>query len=227
MKQAPGIYRIDGPGRFYVGSAKSVSRRWIEHKRDLRRGDHANPHLQAAWNKHGEAAFSFTVLEWVDDAALLLKREQHWLGALKAVEEGYNLLPTAGSSYGVKRTEETKARMSEAHKGRKHGPMSAEQRRLYSELYVGRSLSEETRQRMSEARRGRIFSAETREKIAAAHRGKRVSDATREKLAAANRGKRASAETRAKMSAAAKGRVLSDEHRAKLSAAAKSRYQKV
>ena len=52
--------------------------------------------MQAAWTAHGETAFSFEVLERVDDEALtpqgvldwLKVRQQHWLetlGAKKAV----------------------------------------------------------------------------------------------------------------------------------------------
>ena len=48
--------------------------------------------MQAAWNAHGEPAFSFEPLERIDDEALtplgradLIKaRERHWLAALGA-----------------------------------------------------------------------------------------------------------------------------------------------
>ena len=197
-----GIYRIDGPnGRFYVGSAKRISRRWIEHKRDLRKGNHVNPKLQAAWNYHGEQAFSISVLEYVERLEDLIKREQFWIDKLNSVDAGYNVLPTAGSNLGMKMSDETKRKMSEVHSGRKHGPMSEEQKAHYSRLYSGRKLSEETKAKMSASRTGRKFSEETRAKISESNKGKRPSEETKAKLAAANRGKKHSPETRAKMSA--------------------------
>ena len=59
-------------------------------------GHHLNRPMQAAWAAHGEAGFSFEVLERIEDEALtpqgvldhLKTRERHWLatlGAKKAV----------------------------------------------------------------------------------------------------------------------------------------------
>jgi group I intron endonuclease len=216
-----GIYRIDGPrGKFYVGSALHIPRRWIEHKRDLRRGDHANAKLQAAWNKYGESCFVLSIIEVVASKEMLIAREQHWLDATQAASRGYNLTPTAGSLLGKKHTEETRRKMSEAHKGRKHGPMSEEQKAHYSELYRGKKLSEETRARMSAAKTGRVFSDETRQRISDAHRGRSLSEATKQKLRLANLGKKASEETRAKMRAAQANRPpISEETRRRLIAA--------
>lgn len=198
-----GIYRIDGPsGKFYVGSAQSISRRWIEHKRDLRKGDHANPKLQCAWNCHGESAFRISVLEVVADLSKLLEREQHWLDALDAVGAGYNVMVTAGSRYGMKASEETKKRMSDAHKGRKHGPMSEEQKAYYSQLYKGRKLSEETRRKMGEARRGKPRPESVKEALRKANTGRKLSDETKRKIAEARSGSKASEETKARMRAA-------------------------
>lgn len=213
LSNKSGIYRIDGPkGRFYVGSAKGLSRRWIEHKRDLRRGTHGNPRLQRAWSKYGEESFEFSVLEYVEDVTQLLAREQHWIDTLDAVKKGYNVLPTAGSNLGMTHSEETKRKMSAAHKGRKHGPMSEEQKRYYSELYKGKKLSEETRKKMSESRRGRKFSEETRAKISAAHKGKPKSEEHKENLAAAKRGKKLPEETKAKIAEASRRRVALGIH---------------
>ena len=234
-----GIYRIDGPkGKFYVGSATRINRRWIEHKRDLRRGDHANPKLQAAWNHHGEQAFSITVVEAVPDLMMLIEREQFWIDTLDAVNAGYNVLPTAGSFLGRKASDETKRKMREAHLGRKHGPMSEEQKAHYSRLYSGRKLSEETRAKMSASRMGGKRSDESRAKMSASAKGRPKSEEHKAKLAAANIGKKQSAETIAKRAvslkatAAAKkaagiplGRPLSDEHKRKLSLAGRGRKQ--
>ncbi len=204
-----GIYRIDGPNRrFYIGSTKDLGRRKSRHWRMLRRGDHSNVHLQRAWNRYGEDAFSFAVLETVADTDRLLEREQFWLDLLRATLFGYNIAAVAGApTKGLKASEETRAKMSASAKGKKHGPMSEEQKAHYSALYKGRKLSEETRQRMSASRTGRKFSEETRAKIAAVHAGKPKSEAHKAALAAANVGKQASEETKAKMSATHRRRV--------------------
>lgn len=48
-----GIYEIVNTinGKRYVGSAVSLKRRWVDHRRDLRAGKHHSRHLQNAWAK--------------------------------------------------------------------------------------------------------------------------------------------------------------------------------
>lgn len=60
-----GIYEIlHAPsGRAYIGSSDNVSRRLRAHRALLRRGDHDNVHLQRAWDRDGEAAFQFRLVE--------------------------------------------------------------------------------------------------------------------------------------------------------------------
>lgn len=48
--------------KFYAGSTNDPARRWSEHKKKLKRGNHPTPYLQASWNKHGGDNFSFTVV---------------------------------------------------------------------------------------------------------------------------------------------------------------------
>jgi hypothetical protein len=47
----------------YVGQTSRGNLRWNEHKSDLRRGINKNSHLQKAWDKWGEDAFCFEVVE--------------------------------------------------------------------------------------------------------------------------------------------------------------------
>ncbi len=95
-----GIYKITNTanGKFYVGSSKDTDSRWVGHKRCLRGGYHCNIILQRSWNKYGEAAFDFAVLEEVNDVGQLLIREQHYLDTLqpalnigKSAEGGDNI----------------------------------------------------------------------------------------------------------------------------------------
>lgn len=124
-----GIYCITNSisGRVYVGSARDTKQRWGAHRYKLARGTHHSPAFQRSWNKHGAAAFTFEILEIVEDRSLLFEREQCWMDMLKSwcPRTGFNVSPTAGSPRGVKRSKELRERMSVARKGRKMRPAAA------------------------------------------------------------------------------------------------------
>ena len=187
-------------GKQYVGSTARWKRRRAEHLGSLRSGRHCNKHLQAAWAKHGEAEFSFVVLEVVPDAEDLLRREQHWMDHLRAVEDGYNLCVEAGSRRGVPHSQEHRARISEAKQGHRH---SDETKAHIRAARAAQTMRPEAMAKTHAANRGKPRSADTRAKIAASHAGKKLSEATKAKLVAANLGRKDSPETRARKSAAA------------------------
>ena len=114
--------------RVYVGSTVSFQARQHEHLYKLRRGRHHSAPLQNAWNKHGEAAFFFEVLEVVSDVAGLVTSEQAWIDRLQAADraKGFNVCPVAGSPRGFRHSPETLAKRSAAFKGKKRPPRSAE-----------------------------------------------------------------------------------------------------
>lgn len=97
---ASGIYQIRciPTDKIYIGSTVNLRSRWGQHQRSLRQGKHANSHLQNAWDRYGEAAFEFSVLEYVDRAALL-DAEQKWLDESRCADKsiGFNLSTIAGS----------------------------------------------------------------------------------------------------------------------------------
>lgn len=170
ISSASGIYAITnvGNGKVYVGSTTNFKRRWAWHKRYLRGGYHDNLHLQAAWNKYGEATFEFGILEYLDNPEELHLAEQFWMDVYR--EEGselYNFgLAARNPMLGRKHTEETRRKLSEAHKGHRH---SAETRRKISKAGKGRKHTEEARRKMSDANRGRRLTEETRRKIGEAN----------------------------------------------------------
>lgn len=145
------IARIDG-GRGYIGSAVNAARRWAVHRCRLNKGSHHSPQLQAAWNKHGPSAFEFAILEPVADKARLIEREQVWLDRFLPY---YNTRRVAGSTVGHTLSAEARARISRAHKGRKHGPPSAETRAKISAAITGRKLSPEHRAKLAAAKLGK------------------------------------------------------------------------
>lgn len=104
-----GIYSIlhVESGKVYIGSSVCIGCRWRYHKWDLNRNTHCNDYLQKAWNKYGEEAFSFSILEecTID---LLNEREQYWIDTTQCANDqyGFNLAPMAQSQRGIKRSEE-------------------------------------------------------------------------------------------------------------------------
>ena len=118
--KAPGIYQIRNllNGKIYVGSSVNLNTRRIRHFRDLRGGFHFNSHLQRAFNKYGPDAFVFEVIEYCESSKLI-EREQFWIDYKKTSHTLYNSSPTAGNQLGIKRTDETKKKMSAAQKGHK------------------------------------------------------------------------------------------------------------
>ncbi len=49
----------------YVGYSEILRKRWAKHRNTLRNGTHKNTYLQSSWNKYGESAFVFSVLEYL------------------------------------------------------------------------------------------------------------------------------------------------------------------
>jgi group I intron endonuclease len=149
-------------GKKYVGSAIDLSKRLEDYYKlsyisDKSKG---NSYIYNAIISHGYSAFSLTILEYIDisnvsiDEAreLILLREQHYLDSF-APE--YNIQLIAGSPLGVKRSEETIAKMKAIRLGA-NNPMH------------GKNHSVETRAKISESLFGKVHSAETKSKISIA-----------------------------------------------------------
>ena len=113
---------------------------------------HCNKHLQRAYNKHGKSKFLFFVLERCKSETCV-EREQYWIDKLKAANPdcGYNLCPTAGSSLGIKRTEETKQKLSRLMQGKSPHPNMLTAAARANEIQ-GRKFSEEHKRRIAQSR---------------------------------------------------------------------------
>jgi group I intron endonuclease len=142
------IYQITNMvnGKYYIGSAESFERRMWQHKNDLKRGAHKNPHLQASWNKHGADAFVFEVLEVVPEGATTFGHENTYLHVHVGKAECYNVNTDAiGMRTGIAHSEESKAKTSANRTGKAAG----------SEHYrFGQTVSEEVRKKIGDTQRG-------------------------------------------------------------------------
>jgi hypothetical protein len=67
-KRPMGIYRITSMQRdiAYIGVGIDLAARINRHKAELRFGTHRNRELQTLWNRVGENAFTFEVLDLLD-----------------------------------------------------------------------------------------------------------------------------------------------------------------
>lgn len=119
------IYRRMAPnGKIYIGQTINERRRQHEwfYKRNYSGG--SNPHLEAARKKYGPDSFSYTVLERFtgtgnEVAERLNEREIYWIAYYKSNDRrnGYNLTVGGGGCSGYRHTQESRNRISAAHRG--------------------------------------------------------------------------------------------------------------
>jgi group I intron endonuclease len=119
------IYKIINTtnGKFYVGSTTNTRERFRTHRNKLRGNKHHCPHLQAAWNKYGENAFLFRVVEDIPQDQSLQEAEDRWLIGWVGNPQCYNAGLRSGAPwrgvktedhpcYGREKSDEEKARIS-------------------------------------------------------------------------------------------------------------------
>lgn len=115
-----GVYMIKNNinGKIYIGCSVDINRRFNSHKNKLLKGKHPNLHLQQSWNKYGQSAFIFEIIEECDDS-VLYEREHYYATYYNALDNkiGYNKLPTAKNKRPTYLTEEIKQKISESKKG--------------------------------------------------------------------------------------------------------------
>lgn len=159
-----GIYKIINVvnNKFYVGSAVNLRKRKSRHFSELRTGKHKNRHLLAAWNKYGEQAFVFVVVEEVENRALLLEAENRWLKEHVGKDYCYNIgtdatAPAMGLSgelsptWGYQHTPEAKEAIGTRSRGRGHTFESREKIRRH---LLGKPKPEAVRVKISAALSG-------------------------------------------------------------------------
>lgn len=187
-----GIYIIENaltPAKVYVGSALDLKARARNHMNLLSLGGHHSRKLQNAYNKHGKDIFSVRTLFYCTPEMLLFF-EQRAIDALASSTIGYNVNPVAGSNLGRKFSEETRARMSVARKG-KPCPRGAASR-------TGRHATPEHRVKISIALKGKKKAPKHCKSLSLSATGRILSEDTKKKMSASRVGKKQSQQTIAK-----------------------------
>ena len=169
MSTKAGVYKIVNTreDKVYVGSSARLRKRKYEHFKLLERGKHHNNHLQNSYNLYGKENFKWEVIEELEKTEdletlkkNLLEREQYWIDELRAHEEGYNILPIAGSTLGRITSEVTKRKLRVVNKG-------------LVPYNKGQKLSEEHKDKIRKAHKKITKSEEHANKIREANRNKK------------------------------------------------------
>ena len=114
-----GVYQIILPNdQIYIGSGVSVKGRVYSHKNQLIKKTHRNRILQNLYNKYGFSKWYIKIIEEVDEINLIKREAYHLNLAMKKNKRLANLTGVTGTNLGIKRTDESKMRMSLAAKNR-------------------------------------------------------------------------------------------------------------
>lgn len=234
-----GIYLIINNAniRSYVGSASNITKRFVDHLHRLRHNKHYNKYLQNSWNKYGESAFEFHVIEHCLKEKLI-EREQFYLDIFQTCksENGFNKNPKAESCLGVKHSKEANEQKSKRQMGHtwcRGMKMPEKFKKKISEIMKGNKYgsfkrSEAEKKRLREMNIGRKFSNEIREKVSKAitkvwRDGRMVSEETKKKTSTSLMGHIVTEETRKKISIGNKGKKRTDEQNKRMSEKLKGR----
>jgi group I intron endonuclease len=235
-----GVYQIEINKKRYIGStSQTFMKRYCTHLWQLRKGRHHSRYLQNAFNKYGEQALMFSILEIIEVKEEAIITEQMYIDK---INPEYNSCKIAGSCLGVKFSEEAKLKLSKLMTGNRYAlgyRHTEEAKNKISEANKGKTISEETKQKMSarirteaeklnisELNRHRKYTEETRQKLRnaalkrseeirhnfeVANRGRKISEETREKLRTARLGRKQTEETKMKIGKGNCGKKRSEE----------------
>jgi len=203
-----GIYCIENilGGKKYIGQAIDLRKRKSQHFYNLKIGRHENSHLQNAYNKYGRVVFEFKILLYCEQFEFT--RYEQFFVDYYGKENLYNIcLECVDSSFGTRRSEESKLKMSNNHAdvfgknnpffGKHHSEETIENLSGENNPMYGKHHSEETKEKMSSNQKdqrgeknhryGKSPSKETIEKMIKAHSGKHPSEKTKKKMSEARK----------------------------------------
>jgi len=245
-----GIYAIKclANDKFYIGSAaRGFKKRVAQHLHRLNKGNHHCCALQSCWNKYGSDNFKFEILEIVERLGgeelesfkiRILDAEQFWLDLLDN-KSRLNHSPIAGSSLGVKHSEEFSIKLSQRNKKLYSDPANRARQseimiRIFQDPQIRAKWSEVQKKLWSNPERrlkqSDIISAlwsdpDFRAKVAEAHSRVMQSPEYRENMSKIIRERWQDPEYKAKVSKSIAKAYKNPELRAKISKTSKERWQ--
>jgi group I intron endonuclease len=151
--------------RVYVGSAIKLSRRLKEYIYLLNKNRHTSIKLQNHFNKYGEEDLVFIILERCEKENLI-QREQYYIDVL---DPWFNVSPVAGSTLGLKVSEEGRQNNRKAKLGLKHSQEHNNNKIAMAQIgennsFFNKHHSEESNEKRREWNRLHPITKETREK---------------------------------------------------------------
>lgn len=191
MKKS-GIYKITSPtGKIYIGQSRNILKR-INHYKNLKCV--GQPKLYASIMKYGWDNHNFEII-CECEINELIDLEKHYIKEYDTfnTEHGMNLT-SGGDGYSF--TENTRRKISEAHKGKTH---TKKTKQKMSVAHIGKTHSKEHNRNQGNSLRGVKRSEETKRKISESGRGKVRSEEFKKKISRANKGKILTEETKQKI----------------------------
>lgn len=158
-----GIYKITSPsGKIYIGQSQQVEKR----KEHYRKNSHRipQPKLRNSFEKYGVDNHRFEVIEECSITDLN-DRERHWQEHYQVLDKGLNCVYTETDTKRRVMSEDTKAKIGDANRGRIMSVEEIEKRRQIAikngnrpPSAKGRKITSETKRKMSEAAKDRKYS---------------------------------------------------------------------
>lgn len=175
--------------KIYIGQTIDNDRRWKRHKYSSKQ---ENPvqYISRAIKKHGEENFIYEIIATCKTSKDADETEKILIIQYDSrnKEKGYNLAP--GGNYimlGRHHSEETKKKISIAHKGIK---LSEEHKNNLSLAHTGYKMPDDQKENISKSKIGKLKSKETRKKMSQYQSNRpKISEETKKKKAEAMKGK--------------------------------------
>lgn len=145
-----GIYKITNTinNKAYIGSSKSIKRRWQNHKVSLKNNKHHSQYLQRSYNKYKKENFIFKILLFCSEKDLLFfeTRALKFFNSLDNVY-GYNCKTPMRCDLEGSNLDDWKEKLSQTHISR--GCSVGE-----NNPFFGKRHTEEAKHRMSKSKQG-------------------------------------------------------------------------
>ena len=165
-----GIYKLQWEsGYFYYGQSINVCKRKKEHFYKMKSKKHYNKIIQNVFNKYGLPEF---IIVELCDAESLTITEQIYISEDFNNSKCCNLCPAAGSQMGIKRSEETKRKLSISKKGKPSYKRTPNHNLMQSKRLTGIPKSESQKDKLRKANSGKKYSDETNKKKGSSRYGK-------------------------------------------------------